>query len=306
MDQPTQRIGLLQFLENHLHPGIKWAVFAGLIASSIAGLNYVRDLRAEMRNERAARETLAQKFSNVGDSAITANQEQPAKAVNSLAQEAFGSGVVDYMKKANARIEDLTSALARIEGRITSVEGLSHDFAGKQDATGALHQFPIDESRRDSAGKVLPSLGRFVLSYDPRQRDPATAFAGSYWVQHRQDFKIDVGEWKEHGKGGLKTTVSLTRAVYQADPNNPSAWIPAGVEQIPVVDGSTVYTPDGLLAAPRPMPRWTAIVGVGKQNGKYEPTGIVDYRLTQKIGLSAGVANNTPVLGFSFRFGAPK
>lgn len=316
------RVGLFEFLENHLSYKIKILVPVILIAASVFGFNYVRDLRTELEAQKAAAATLNQKFEKIGAAAVTGNQLQQQPQVNQQARDVFGPAVIDAMARQNATLQNLTTALARIDSRVSQIEGLNQQtFTQHQNQqTGTLNGFPLDEVRRDPTGKALPGLSSVSLSYDPAQKDPNAAFRGTFWTHNREDFTLATGEWKGDKDGGFKTAVSLKRTVFRPDPANQGQWLPVGSEDIPVADGSTVYTPKGLQPQGKQPGRWTALLGAAKGNvGGYRPAGVINYSISQNWGVWAGVVagggtvpagtpapGTTGMFGVSRRFGAPK
>lgn len=316
-----QRVGLFDFLENHLDYRVKLAtalVILGIIvAAGVIGFNYVRDMRAELTAEKEKTATLSQKFQPIGPAAVTGNQVQTPAQANQQAKDALGPAVIDAMSKQNASLLQLTQALAQVQSRVSQIENLNPQaFQQHQDQkTGALTGFTLDEARRDPTGKSLPGLASVNLFYDPAQKDPNAAFKGTSWTHNREDFKVATGEWKKKADGGFMTAISLTRTVYKPDGTL------IGPEDIPVADGSTAYTPQGLTPAPAQAGRWTALLGAAKGSaGGYRPAGMVNYNLTQKWGVWAGVTagggtapglagqsqSTSGLFGISIRFGAPK
>jgi hypothetical protein len=222
------------------------------------------------------------------------------------------------MAKSNSTLQSLTTVVGQIQGRVSAFEAMpAAAFSQHQDAaTGALSGLALDEIRKDSAGKPLPPISRITTSYDPHQKDPVAALRGTFWTHNREDFTISTGDWKESGKGGMKTSVSLKRSVYQVDPLDPAKWIPLGTEEIPVNEGNTVYRPAGLQPTPPQVPRWTAMIGASKSGAisgatasgasAYKPVAIIDYRFTNKLGIFAGAQQDGAIGGVSYRFGAPR
>lgn len=302
------------------HPALKIGVGLAALASGIIGFNYVRDLRTELETQKATAATLNQKFEKLGAAAITGNEIKPQAQVNTAARDAFAPAVLQAMSQQNATLQQLTTALAQVQSRVSQIEGLNQQaFAQKQNQqTGALSGFPLDEVRRDPTGRTLPGLSTVTLSYDPAQKDVNAAFRGTAWTHYREDFTVSTGEWKQDASGGLRTAISLKRAVFKPDPANPSAWIALGMEDIPVASGDTVFTPKALMPQAAQPGRWTALLGAAKGNlGGYRPAGLIDYRLTTKWGVFAGVAagggSGTPgqtsasgLFGLSYRFGGSK
>lgn len=320
---PAPRVGVFDFLENHLDYRFKIIVPILLVVAAVIGFNYVRDLRRELEEQKTQAATLNQKFEKLGTEAVTGNQVQTQPQVNAQAKDVFGPAVIDAMSRQNATLQQLTTALAQVQSRVSQIEGLNAQaFAQHQNqTTGALTGFPLDEVRRDPTGKALPGLDSVSLSYDPAQKDPNAAFRGTFWTHFREDFTVGTGEWQKKKDGGFSTAVSLKRTVYKPDPADPSKWIALGTEAIPVADGSTVYGPEGLRAGPKVEGRWTAFLGAAKGNvGGYRPAGFIDYRLTTNWGAWGGVAAGTGsgtgipaqsqaatvLFGISRRFGAPK
>jgi hypothetical protein len=168
--------------------------------------------------------------------------------------------------------------------------------------------YPFEESRTNG-----PGLSAFHLNYDPSKSDPNAAFQGSYWQHYGEQFNIAVGEWEKKKDGGMRTAIKLTRTVTKPDPNDPTKTITLGTEEIPLNNAETTYTPPALVPAPR-NPRWTANLGISSSSvtsptasgSKYSAFGTIDYRLTDKYGVFAGLAGGGPAVGISIRLDAGK
>jgi len=316
--QPQPRIGVVEFLQHHLPYGWKIILVLVIVAVLIVGCIYLVDLRRQLEADKVERATLAQQFQQLGANAVTRNQLTTPKLQSDAAQQAFGDQVAQYMRANNAKIQSLTNALGSVEGRVSNVEGLSAAaLAQHQNATtGQLSGFPLEEVRRDQSGASLPPLSQVAVSYDPAQRDPNVAFRGTFWTHYREDFRVAVGDWKASKDGGLKTSVSLKRTIFKPDPAQPGQFLTLGVEDIPIGDATTTYTPADFAAPALKVPRWTAMIGIAHSASGNRPSALLDYRLTNRFGLFAGAISSSAnptrpqdtaiVGGISIRFGAPK
>jgi hypothetical protein len=293
---------LSQYVISHWQNHLKVIAIGGVIVAGVIGYNEVRDLQKQIANQKQEAATLAQKFQQLpSGSAIAHNDAGTQKQVDSAALTAFGDQVNSAMKQQNAKIESLTTVIGQVIGKQTQQAPASLPvFTPQTQTAGKLTDYPIDQ-QRDGA----PALTSLHLSYDPTQTDPAKAFAGSTWWNHTEKFQTFVGEWQRQKDGGFRTTVKLTRTVTKPDPANPSKTIQVGVEDIPLLDAGTLYTPKGLDANnPFVTPRWTVNLGISNstQNG-YQPSATVDYRLFGRYGLYAGAANQAATAGISIRLG---
>lgn len=300
-----EKISLTEFLENHLPYRTKFLIKLGVILALIFCViyiwNLIRDQRAQLQALQAKAATLEQKKQTIGDSVVTGNQVGTQKDVDAQGKEAFGPDVLLYMKSQDAKLNALTSAVAQVEANQYNANNLKQDdLTQHQDQSGQLSGFKMNEDRGN-----LPPISQLSLSYNPKEKDVAKAFQGTFWVHNREDFTITTGDWKEADRGGRKTTVNLRRSVY-----SPNGTL-IGQEQIPVSDGSTIYAPNAITPTPPSIPRFTFMLGLGKQNSA---AGIIDYRISNKFGMWGGVTQqkiqgifqSTLLGGVSLRFGNTK
>lgn len=303
-DTSSTKVGLFDFLENHLSYKIKLLIPLVLVGLFIFGWNKIRDLETQVAENVKVQATLQQNFQQLGSSAVTHNELQTQKQVDQQATQLFGQQVMDTMKAEKSHLDGLTMAVGSIAGTVNGLQTQVTNFKpGQQVAeTGALTGYPLEENR----GK-LPALSALSLFYNPKEIDPNKAFAGTQWHHYNETFNVTSGQWEQDKTHGYKTTVKLSRTVTKPDPNDPTKMVVIGQEDIPVTSGDTLYTPQGLT--PNSMfyiPRWTATIGAAKAGSEYGPAAMLDYRVTNKYGLSAGVINKTPVVGLSIRFGGSK
>jgi hypothetical protein len=290
----------------------KIIVVVALAVPAYLGINYVRDLRQELEQAKVQQATLAQKFQQLTPStAISGNAIEKQKPAAGVAEVALGPGFATWMQQNNGLLLNLTQTQALINARLVALEGKlsQQDFAThRDDKTGALTSFPIEQVRTDATGKPLPPLTTVNISYDPKQPDVNAAFRGTSFLNNQEVFRATFATVKNQKTGGFATVVSAKREVSKPDSLNPGKMILVGTEDIPLQDSQTTFTPEGLQEAKK-IPRWTGTLGIGKSvlNSKsYQPWGTIDYRLSDKYGIAAGVANGGLVGGFSIRFGAPK
>jgi hypothetical protein len=278
--------------------------YAGVIVAiavvavvTVIAVNYVRDLRAELKDETARRATLEQKFEALGSSVVSKNELQSEKQATQSANEAFGRQVADYMNKTNSVLQSYTTAMATIQSQVTQLNLKMADFGKTQNPeTGALTGYPLEESR------TVP-LGSVNLYYDPTKRNPQEAFRGTSWMHYQENFKIDQGGWQSTKNGGYKTTLRLSRTVLKPDPANPGKMVMVGQEEIPIGDANTVITPDGMKQDAVKVPRWTVSFGIGSDaDRKKTPAAFVDYRITNRLGIFGGAISRAAVAGISLRF----
>lgn len=277
-----------------------------LILASIWVFNTIRDLRAQLRTQQQISSTLQQKFQTLPGttSAVAANSQGTQDEVQKQASDAFGSAITSAMAQQNATIQSLTTILGTIKSEQTAQPQQSIPAYTPQTevpTTGKLTGYALEDQRN---GK--PPLSSISIFYDPSQTDPKSAFAGTTWTNYGEQFKTSVGDWQRQKDGGLRTTVKLTRTITKPDPADPTKTIQVGMEDIPLGDASTVYTPKGITASsPFILPRWTANLGISHSNGNgYIPAATIDYRLFDRYGLYVGAVNGAVVGGVSIRLGS--
>lgn len=286
-------IGLFDFLENHLDYRIKLVGFALLVIATVVLWNYIRDLRAEVANEVKTVATLKQDYQQLGNNAVTKNELQTQSQLNSQASQLFGQQVMDFMHQHDSQIISITNAIGQIEGTVAGLQHQPDTFkpSEQKTGTGILTGFPLEENRD---GK--PPLTSVDLFYDPSKADPNQAFMGTKWTNYKETFDISTGTWSQDKTHGYKNTVSLTRTVTKPDGSTAQ-------EPIPILSGSTIYAPKGITPVPVSVPRWTFSLGLSKG---YQPAASLDYRFTNRFGVTGGVVNQTPYAGISIRFGGVK
>jgi hypothetical protein len=311
----SSKVGFWDFMENHLNYKVRLILPILVIAAIILIWNYVRDLQKRDADRAQTLATLQQKFETLGTSAISGNSTASQKDLNAKGVATIDPLVAEQMRQQNATLNALTQAIGVIQGRLSTIGNIQGDFGGKQAGdTGALTGFPLEESRKDSSGKQLPPLSNINIFYDPRQKEPNKAFAGTMWQHYTETFNPVIGQWVTQKDGGYKTTLSLSRTVSKPDPTDPTKMVVIGTEQVPITGAETIYSPAGLKADPFKIPRWTATIGFSKDtagltsssfNG-YQPAALLDYRVTNKFGATVGVVNKAAVIGVSVRFGGGK
>lgn len=289
-----------QYLRTDVVNHIKLLSIVGAIILAVILFNYVRDLQEWKSEQQKINATLAQKYQQVGPAAVSGNTQDTQAVVNAEALAAFGSSMRAIMAEQDAKIASLTTAVGIINAQQTAMSKQPATFTPHQQASsGALTGYVMQESRADG-----PPLDAVDLYYNPAEKNPNKAFAGTYWTHYREKFTANFGNWIREKDGGYRNTVSLTRTVSKPDPNDPGHFIDLGTEVIPISGSSTVYTPAGLLAADHVTdPRWTLSLGLlGNQHGKYG-YGSLDYRVTHRFGIFAGAADSGVLGGISIRFG---
>jgi hypothetical protein len=312
---PQSKIGFWDFLENHLNYKVRLILPILIIAAIVLIWNYVRDLQQKDADRAKTLATLQQKFDAIGTSAISGNSTTTQKDLNAKSTGVIDPAIAEQMRQQSAVLTSLTQAIGVIQGKLSTMGTIQTDFGGKQAGdTGALTGFPLEESRTDTSGKQLPALSNVRLFYDPKQKDPNKAFAGTAWQHYTETFNPVVGQWEAKKDGGYKTTLSLSRTVSKPDPTDPTKMVIIGTEQVPITGAETIYSPAGLKVDPFKIPRWTATIGFSRDtagltsssiNG-YQPAALLDYRVTNKFGATVGVVNKSAVVGLSIRFGNNK
>lgn len=274
-----------------------------LVGGLVVGVNYVRDLRTELDQQKKTAETLSQKFQTFGTSGVTANSAVTASTAATQAAATFDPRVLAYMKAQGASLQSLTTLVGQTQEEMQLIRTQNTTFTPSQQntTTGALMNYPLEQARSEG-----PALTALHLSYDPKQTDPNVAFKGTSWVNYQENFQSSVGEWEKQSDGGLKTTVVLTRTVSKPDPLDPTKLVLVGTEKIPLLGANTVYTPKGLVDPNKlAVPRWTASFGASQETGAtgWIPAALIDYRITTRFGAFAGLVNKAGVVGLSYRFG---
>lgn len=302
---PEEKIGILEFLENHLSFRWKLLGFVLIVAGLVYGLNYVMDLRKQLLTQEAETATLKQQFQAIGSQAIAKNEVVKQPQLDKLGEDSFGSAVIQAMRESQSTLIALSSTVSTLKEKVSSLQtNLPKTFTQSEQATttGALTGYTLEESRTDNNGKTLPPTSAVNLFYDPKQQDPNLAFKGTTWLHYREIFKPVVGEWQSQKDGSYKTTLALSRTVQKPDPNHPGQMIDLGTEQLPITDGDTIFSPK-VFTPKVVIPRWTISLGLSDSKNKYSPVGMVDYRFTNRVGLFAGTANDALIGGVSLRIG---
>lgn len=298
--KPTFR----EYLKNNIPHHLRVLAIVALVMVVWVAVNYIRDLRQQMKNQAAITATLEQKFAQYGTAAVALNQEQSVRQLGATAGTSFDPILLAQMKQQKATIDALTTVVAQTRTTTAPVTEAQLAPLPADAAQGKLTGYPLEEVR--PAG--LPPLARVDLYYDPRAPDAATRFHGTTWTQYQETFHAAIGEWEQQKTGGMKTTVQLTRVVSRPDPDHPGALLPVGTEPIPLTGASTIYTPKSILGDnPTVLPRWTLSLGISHDSlNQYQAAGTLDYRLAGRYGIFAGTVNRAIVGGVSIRLGGPK
>lgn len=305
MAETTEATSFFTYLKTNIPHHLKLVGIVLAIVFGVSGFNYVRDLRAELENQQKITATLSQQFQAIGAKAVTANSQGTVAQVDTAATAAFGSQVMGLMASEGAKINSLTSAVGMTNATVSSLAAQLPQFTVKQQTItdGALTGYAMEEARKDG-----PPLSSVNLFYDPTQRDPNKAFAGTSWTHYQEQFQTSTGDWVKQKDGGFKTTVTLSRTVSKPDPNDPTKLVPVGTESIPITGATTLYTPQGLLeAGDFKVPRWELGLGLYKQKDVGTvPYGHLDYRVTDRYGVFVGAVNNGLIGGVSIRLDTKK
>ncbi len=288
------------YLKNNIANHFKLFGFIGLVVAGYFAYNYVSDLKNRLATQEKTTATLSQQFQKVGTAAVSGNSEQAQPAIATSAQTIFGSQVTSLMAQQNAQIQALASMVATIKASTAPVSTqLPPPTSAQETSTGALTGYPLEQVRPGA-----PPLTSLNLFYDPTQKNPSLAFKGSTWTNYQEQFNTSVGLWQQQKTGGYKTVVKLTRTITKPDPNDPTKSIVVGTEPLPITGADTIFTPADLTAkGGLVLPRWTLTGGISKTTTGYQPAGIIDYRITSRLGVSAGAVNNAFLAGVSVRLG---
>lgn len=310
---PKPKVGFFEYFEEHFPFKAKMIFFLVVVATVVVGIYYIYDMHRQLQEEKVKSATLAQGFQQLGTSAVSKNEFESNKDATNQIIQAQGKAVGDFAKQTNSTLQSVTSAMGTIQSSVSNIQGKlsATDFASHQNqTTGALTNYPLEESRVSSDGKTLPPLSQVRLSFDPTQRDPNVAFKGTTWVHYREDFKQTVGEWQSKKDGGYKATVSLQRSIYKPDPANPGQWISVGTEDIQQADATTTFTAAGLKQPAVTMTKWLVLAGVGKSNGasplaqgSYQPYLGLFRHIAGPFGGFVAVQNNSVAVGVGIGFG---
>lgn len=251
--------------------------------------------------------TLSQKYQQVGSDAISANTEQSQSQLATKSKNLFGKQVYSLMQQQDSKIKAVATVDATVKYSTIPIPYFTTPVVAplslsnqETPSTGALTGYSIEQVRPGS----LPPLASLRLFYDPTNKNLSEAFRGSTWVNYEEKFTASIGLWEQEKTGGYKTTVSLSRTVSKPDPTNPSKMVVVGTEPLPITGANTIFTPAD-LTPPIKIPRWTISMGIGKTRTGYQPAGMLDYRLTDRFGVTAGAVNNSLFGGISIRVGTP-
>ena len=291
------------YLKNNVPNHLILFSIIGAIVGGIMLYNYVTGLRARLATQEKTTATLQQQFQQVGPAAVSGNAIQAQPVIMAQAATDFGPAVIALMAQQNAKIDSLTTSVALVTANHSQVVAPVTPTAAQQNVTtGALTNYPMEQLR----GSGQPPLTGLNLFYDPAQKTPALAFKGSNWNNYQEQFTTSLGTWEVAKTGGLKTTVALSRTVSKPDPNDPTKLVVVGTEQLPITGSNTIFTPADMAVNPSAMlPRWTITGGISKTTASgFLPAGTVDYRLTDRLGITAGAVNSSLFGGISIRLGA--
>lgn len=302
----AQALPFATYLKTQISNHVTLVGGLALVGGLVIGVNYVRDLRAELGQQKKVADTLSQKFQTFGTSAVSANSAVTASTAATQAVATFDPSVIAYMKSQGASLQSLTTLVGQTQEELQAIKAQSTTFTPTQQntTTGALAGYPIEQTRSDG-----PPLTSLSLTYDPKQSNPNLAFKGSSWTNYQEKFQSSVGQWEKQSDGGLKTTVVLTRTISKPDPLDPTKLVIVGTEKVPLLGAETVYTPKGLVdPSAFAVPRWTASLGASQTSSSsgWTPAALVDYRITNHLGVFAGLVNKAGVIGASYRFGERK
>jgi len=253
-------------------------------------INDYRDMRREMREQKAQLSTVDSQFKQIGEgyqtlnSIIKNNQDANNKAIMLL-----GDQTVRYMNASNAQIQSLYTAIGKINSNIMD---LTKVIGGNRDSNGVVSDVKLSQERPNNA----PSLTTLNLKYDP-SKPLGQAFAGSKWQNNTEVFKPSFGQWQLKD-GGYRVATRLQREVYDAQGNK------IGSEEVPMEKAEAEFTPSAFGLGPQ-VPRFTVtpLISYDSVDKKFRPGVLGDYRMTNSFGVSGGIVNNSSVLGFSYRFG---
>src|SRR4051812_11268557 len=95
---------------------------------TVVAVNYVRDLRSELKDQTTKTATLEQKFQSLGNSVVSKNDLESSKTATQTANEAFGKQVADYMSRTNSVLQSYTTAMATIQSQVTQLNSKLADF----------------------------------------------------------------------------------------------------------------------------------------------------------------------------------
>jgi hypothetical protein len=290
-------------IPNHL----KVIGICAAIALAIIGYNYVKDLRAQLAQKTAQVDTLAQPFQAKGNSAISSSTVGTQQQLQAQAVAAYDPTLISQMRSQGDTIAKLTSLVATMAGNrgipatTTGYTSQNSVVTATTSPALALTGYTLEQTRPNG-----PALTAASIYYDPTAKDAATAFKGTTWDNYTEQFNASVASWSRKKDGSLASTVSLSRTVTHPDPNDPTKTVTVGTEKIPITGSNTIYVPSD-FTAPLVLPRWTASIGVSGQPGSnngYQPTALLDYRVTNKFGAFAGTANRGITAGVSIRLGS--
>jgi hypothetical protein len=299
----TTVVSFWTYLKDNIPNHLKLCAIIGSIVGGYFVYNYITGLKAQLATQVKMTATLSQQYQQVGAAAVSANSVAPQSAVSTQASNLFGSQIMSLMSQQGAQIQALATMIANIKPSTTVVTAPTAPTATQQNVTtGALTGYPMEELR--PTGPPLTSLSLF---YDPTQKSPALAFKGSSWTHYQEQFSTTLGLWEQQKTGGYKTTVKLTRTVSKPDPNDPTKLVLVGTEDVPITGANTLYTPADLkVNSSALLSRWTVTGGISKTSTGYQPAGTVDYRVTDRFGITAGAVNDALFGGFSVRLSSSK
>lgn len=262
--------------------------------------NDIRDTKAALQQQIAKTSTLETKFQVIGDSVV--GQGKILENQNKALTEAMANQgqIVAQMRAQGNQMQAMFDA----QGRILAELVRNKQVEGPGVTPGQDGSFKDAKMVQGRTGG--PALADVTLTYNPKATDPTKRLLGD-WSNYREDFHPSVVEWKKKD-GGYFGTFNLRRTVYRPDGTK------VGEENIPLTDATASFSPSTLPGGAPDVPRWTLTLGPARSltfgtdpnQSKWMPAALLDYRMTQHLGVTGGVVGNYLVGGFSYRFGGPK
>jgi len=265
---------------------------AAIVALGCYGFYYLNE--KSDKNTKALQDTIVQMKTLADGTVIMRGDIKTAAELERQARIQMGKDFMEQVKLTNGTVTSLHTIVGELKA---SVENFGK-VVGEKKPDGSFSTI-IDQDR----GKDKPPLTSVSLKYDATQKTLTDALRGSQWLNNKSVYKIELGEWRTD-KDGVRSAASITRKVYKDD--NQTVFI--GEEKVPILSADAIYSTDDIQRLPSP-PKYNFLAGTihDSNTGRNGFIGILDTKVTRKIGISTGVAiiggNTNYMLGTTYSFG---
>jgi hypothetical protein len=295
----TVRVGSTSFT---ITDKVKLVLFVVFVGAVIWGVNYVRDMAKQNDKLTNLVNTITAEQKRLGDALTTSNKVTPnQEALLALIKAQVGDAVLAQIKKDGGKVLGLYSATGEVKESVGTVDQKVDALATTVNGLKVPYRGFTDRYiLQDRLG--APALADLTLnySYDPTNPDSPGALKGK-WRNYRETFHPSLSTWTNK-EGGYRAAFQLYRVVHQPQADGSTKEVK---EPIYLTASDATFAPETFGLAPS-VPRWTVSFGVAKElDGQRRtlPAALLDYRITNRIGVGGGVVGSQAVVLGSYRFG---